>query len=181
MKFTDLTEHTISSETVYQGRMLQFKSDRVKLPDGNESVREYIVHPGAVAVIPLLNKNEIILERQHRYPLHQDFIEIPAGKLEVGEDPMRCAQRELLEETGYVAQSWKEITTIHPCIGYSNEKIIIFLAQDLRLEKAKLDEGEFLEVLTVSISEALEWVKSGRITDPKTIISLFWLKQLGSN
>lgn len=90
---------------------------------------------------------------------------------------MHCAQRELLEETGYIANSWKEITTIHPCIGYSNERIIIFLAQDLRLEKPKLDEGEFLEVMTVRISEAIEWVKTGKITDPKTIISLLWLKQ----
>jgi ADP-ribose pyrophosphatase len=177
MKKADLTEHTISSETVYQGRMLHFKSDRIRLPDGKEGIREYIVHPGAVAVVPLLNKDEIVLERQHRYPLHQDFLEIPAGKLEVGEDPLRCAQRELLEETGYVAKSWKEMTTIHPCIGYSNERIIIFIAKDLHLEKAKLDEGEFLEVMTVRISEALEWIQSGKITDPKTIISLFWLKQ----
>jgi len=112
MKKTDLTEHKLDSETVFEGRLLHVRSDTVRLPDGKTATREYILHPGAVVVIPILDNGDLILERQHRYPLHRDFIELPAGKIDPGEDPLTCARRELLEESGYTAREWEYVTTV---------------------------------------------------------------------
>ncbi len=131
MTTSDLTETELASETVFKGRLMHVKRDRVRLPNGGESTREYIVHPGAVVVIPVFENGDLLLERQHRYPLHRDFIELPAGKIDPGEADLTCAQRELEEETGYTASEWREVTTIYPCIGYSDERLAFYLARGL--------------------------------------------------
>ena len=169
----DLTEIPVSSLNVFDGNLLHVYQDQARLPDGKIRVREYITHPGAVVIIPLLDNGELVLERQHRYPLHRDFYELPAGKIDHGEDPLLCAQRELLEETGYTAESWRYLATLHPCIGYSNERLIYYFAQGLSFQGANLDEGEHLEVFTLTLAMALEWVKVGKITDNKTVSGLF--------
>lgn len=174
----DLTESPIESETVFQGRLMHVKRDRVRLPDGRESTREYILHPGAVVVIPVFDNGDLLLERQHRYPLHRDFIELPAGKIDAGEDDLTCAKRELEEETGYTATAWREVTTIYPCIGYSDERLAFYLAKGLREGNHGRDHDEFLEILRVPFSEAMQWVKSGRICETKTVIGLFWLEKM---
>lgn len=174
----DLTETTVNSQNVYDGKLLHVRVDQARMPDGKVSVREYIVHPGAVVIIPFLDNGELVLERQHRYPLHRDFYELPAGKIDHGEDPLLCAQRELLEETGYTAKNWRYLATLHPCIGYSDEKLIYFLAEGLAFEGASLDDGEHLEVFTLTLAAALEWVKAGKITDNKTVSGLFWAEKI---
>jgi ADP-ribose pyrophosphatase len=174
----DLTETTVSSQKVFEGDLLHVYQDHARLPDGKVKIREYIAHPGAVVIIPLLDNGELVLERQFRYPLHQDFYELPAGKIDSGEDPLVCAQRELLEETGYTAKSWRYLATLHPCIGYSNEKLIYYLAQELTFEGANLDDGEYLEIFTLTPAEALEWVKEGKITDNKSVSGLFWAEKI---
>ena len=141
---TDLTETTLSSETVYQGRLLQVKCDRVALPNGGESTREYIVHPGAVVILPVFENGDVLLERQHRYPLHRDFIEFPAGKIDAGEDDLTCGKRELREETGYEARDWLHVTTLYPCIGYANERLEFYCARDLVHVGHQRDADEFL-------------------------------------
>lgn len=174
----DLTEIQLNSRTVYQGGLLHVNEDQVRLPSGLPAKREYILHPGAVVIIPLLENNHVILERQFRYPLHQDFYELPAGKLDDGEIALNCGQRELLEETGYSAAKWRFVATIHPCIGYSNESMSLFLAQELSQGVHQRDGDEFLEVFDLPLSEAIEWVRSGRITDAKTVIGLFWAEKI---
>jgi ADP-ribose pyrophosphatase len=174
----DLSETTVATEKVYDGKLLHVRRDQARMPDGKIAIREYITHPGAVVIIPLLENGELVLERQHRYPLHQDFYELPAGKLDGDEDPLACGQRELLEETGYRANSWRYITTLHPCIGYSDEKLIYYLAEDLAFEGASLDDGEHLEVFTLTLPSALEWVREGKITDNKTVSGLFWAEKM---
>jgi ADP-ribose pyrophosphatase len=170
-----LREHRISSEEVYSGEFLHLKKDIVKLPDGNSTYREYLIHPGAVAIMPILNDGRILLERQFRYPVDAAMIEIPAGKLELGEDPLLCAQRELLEETGYSAKSWEFLGRIHPVISYATETIDIYLAKDLTLGERSLDDGEFLDVFAATLDEMHAWIASGKITDVKTIISVYHL------
>jgi len=170
-----LREHQTSSEDVYSGKFLHLKKDIVRLPDGNTTFREYLIHPGAVAIMPILNDGRILLERQFRYPVDTAIIEIPAGKLDLDEDPLLCAQRELLEETGYSAKSWEFLGRIHPVISYSTEIIDIYLAKDLTLGERALDEGEFLDVFAATLDEMHEWIASGTITDVKTIISVYHL------
>ncbi len=174
----DLTEHILHSRTVYRGKLLEVNEDRVRLPDGTEATREYALHPGAVVIIPWLEGDRVLLERQFRYPLGRDFIELPAGKLEPGESPLKTAQRELLEETGYEAVLWRPLATLHPCIGYSNERIELFLAKELRHVGHSGEAGEFLEVFAWTLREALEAVETGRITDVKTMLGIFWLDRL---
>lgn len=174
----DLAETTVATENVYDGELLHVRRDHARLPDGKIAIREYIAHPGAVVIIPLLDNGELLLERQHRYPLHRDFYELPAGKLDGGEDALACGQRELLEETGYTAKSWRYITTLHPCIGYSDEKLIYYLAEDLAFEGASLDDGEHLEVFTLTLPAALEWVREGKISDNKTVSGLLWAEKI---
>jgi ADP-ribose pyrophosphatase len=171
----DLTEHQVASESVFDGALLKVRRDTVRLPDGSSGGREYIEHPGAVAIIPVLDSGEIVFERQYRYPLRATMIEIPAGKIDPGEAPLATAKRELLEETGYTATEWRHLLTFHPVIAYSTERIEIFLARGLTHEGARLDAGEFLEVFTAPLATALEWVRDGRITDSKTIIALMWM------
>ena len=137
-------EKTIASKRVYDGVLLKVNADRVRLPDGGESVREFVEHPGAVMVIPLLADGRVVMERQYRYPLKREFIEFPAGKIDPGEEPLATAKRELREETGYEAAEWAHLTTIHPLIAYSDERIEIFAARKLTLQSASLEAGEFL-------------------------------------
>ncbi|POA99016.1 NUDIX hydrolase [Chromobacterium sinusclupearum] len=171
----NLLEKQLSSERVYQGGFLSVHKDMVELPDGRQAPREYIVHPGAVAILALTPRQELVLERQFRYPAGREFIEIPAGKIDPGEAPEITARRELLEETGYRSDKWIYLGTAHPCIGYSNEKISYYLAQDLALSERQLDEGEFLEVLTRPLDAAMEMVLTGEICDSKSIVGLHWL------
>lgn len=178
MKNKDLTEHALSSEVVFEGRLLHVRRDAVRLPDGERSVREYIQHPGAVVVIPILDNGDLILERQHRYPLHRDFIELPAGKIDAGEETLACAQRELLEETGYLAREWQYVTTVYPCIGYADERLVYYVARGLTYHGHAPDEDEFLEVFQMSFEQALEQVRSGEIGDVKTVVGLFWLEKI---
>lgn len=167
-------EERISGEVVYAGKFLEVHRDLVRLQDGTQTVRDYIRHPGAVAVVALTAEGAVILERQHRYPMRRDFVEIPAGKLEAGETHLDTGKRELLEETGYVAAQWTYLGLIHNAIGYSDEGIELWLATELEKREAKLDEGEFLEVFTLPFDEALAMAADGRISDVKTIIGLFW-------
>ena len=172
-----LAEKKISGEGVYDGIFLKMKRDTVSLPDGQHAVREYLEHPGAVAILAVLDDGRILLERQYRYPIAQAVIEIPAGKLNAGEDPLLCAQRELQEETGYTAKHWSKIRRIHPVISYSTEFIDIYLAEGLSPGPARLDEEEFLDVFAAPLEELLHWVEMGKITDVKTIISTYWLER----
>jgi ADP-ribose pyrophosphatase len=175
-KKTDLTESFVSGEEVYRGKLLQVHRDRVRLPDGTETQREYIRHPGAVAMVALTREGRVVLERQFRYPLRCDFIEIPAGKREPGEAPEQTARRELLEETGYAASEWRRLGVLHNAIGYSDESIEIYLARGLQKNTARLEAGEFLEVLEVPFAEALAMARDGRISDVKTLCGLFWVE-----
>ena len=174
----DFTEHTLDSQTAYRGVLLDVISDRVRLPDGSESVREYIHHPGACMVVAFLDDRTILMERQFRYPLKRHFIELPAGKIDRGEDPLRTAQRELREECGYSAAEWQHLATLHPCIGYADEHIELYLARQLTHVGHALDEGEFLDVFPLRIEEALEWVRQGRITEAKAVTGLLWAEKI---
>lgn len=174
----DFTETCLRSEVVYDGALLRVLSDEVKLPNGGSARREYIRHPGASAVVAMLDRETLLLERQFRYPLRRHFIELPAGKIDPGEDPLATAQRELAEECGYTASTWRHLATLHPCIGYADERIELYLATGLERVEARLDDGEFLEVLEVKLGEALEWIREGRITEPKAITGLLWADKL---
>ncbi|MES1982270.1 MAG: NUDIX hydrolase [Pseudomonadota bacterium] len=174
---TDLTEHCLKTELAYDGNFIQVYKDQVRLPDGTTSTREYIAHPGAVAVLALLDNGKLLMERQYRYPLRREFIELPAGKIDPGEDRLLTAQRELLEETGYVARTWTHLATAWPCIGYADERMDYFIARELTYQGRKLDHGEFLEVFELSLDDALEWIRLGKINDSKSIVGLFWLEK----
>ena len=173
----DLKETQLDSELMYDGDFIRVLKDRVRLPDGAVSSREYITHPGAVAVLALLDNGNLVMERQYRYPLQREFIELPAGKIDHGEDILVCAQRELLEETGYVAKEWIHLTTAWPCIGYADERMEYFLARGLTHQGSQLDDGEFLEVFELSLPQAIEWIRLGKINESKTIVGLFWLEK----
>lgn len=168
----DLTEHCISSETIASGGMLTVKRDQVRLPNGHISQREYVMHPGAVAIVPLLANGNVVLEKQFRYPLLQVFIELPAGKIDPGEDILVTGQRELLEETGYSAAEWIKLGHQYPCIGYSNEVIHMYLARGLYAGTHQRDEDESLEVFEASFADCLSMIQNGQITDGKTIVAL---------
>jgi ADP-ribose pyrophosphatase len=174
-----LIETTISSHDVYRGRLLHVKSDVVRLPDGGEAVREYIVHPGAALIIPVLPDGRLLMERQYRYPIGRVLIEFPAGKLDPGEDMLLTARRELLEETGYRASNWEWLAEVHPIVSYTSERIEIFLATGLTMEAPKLDAGEFLETFPIPFADAFARMKSGEITDLKTMLGLYQLLERG--
>ena len=176
---THLHEEELESTQLYRGRLLDVRLDRVRLPDGSEATREYVKHQGAAVVIPVLDNGALLFERQYRYPLRQVFYEFPAGKIDPGEEAFATAKRELLEETGYTAQAWRHLGVMHPCVGYSDERIEIFLANGLQQQTAqRLDHGEFLEVFEMSLENALNAVQQGRITDAKTITGLFWAEKV---
>ena len=176
----DLTEHFVAGSQVFDGNLLKVYRDTVRLPDGSQGTREYIKHPGAVAVVALTEDRQLLLERQYRYPPRREFIEVPAGKVEPGEPHLETAKRELLEETGYVAEKWTRLCSIDTAIGYTNEAIELFLAQKLALKTRKLDAGEFLETFLLPFDDAVAMVRDGRITDVKTVAAILWWKAFGS-
>ncbi|CAN7396731.1 NUDIX domain-containing protein [Rhizobacter sp. LjRoot28] len=171
-----LAEHLVRSETVYQGSFLEIRRDQVRLPDGRPATREWLVHPGAVMIVPLLDDGRVVIERQFRYPLGRVMIEFPAGKLDPGEAPAACAARELAEETGYRAAEWARAGILHNAIAYSNEGIEVWFARGLTLGDKHLDDGEFLDVQSASVEELLDGSASGALTDAKTLIGLMWLQ-----
>jgi len=171
-----LREHLVEARQVWRGSLLDVRRDHVRLSDGREATREYIAHPGAVMVVPLLDDGRLVLERQWRHPLGRTLIEFPAGKIDPGETRLRCAQRELLEETGYSAREWAYACTLHNAVGYSNEGIDIWFARGLSLGERDLDEGEFVDVFTASVDELDELSRRGEVTDAKTLIGLLWLQ-----
>jgi ADP-ribose pyrophosphatase len=175
----DFTESTVSSDLVYDGRLLKVRRDEVRLPDGHPAAREYVEHPGAVMMLAFVDDATILLERQYRYPKRRHFIELPAGKLEKGEPPLNTAKRELVEECGFEAARWWKIARLDPCIGYSTEVIELYGARGLRHVGAQLDVGEHLETFEAKIADALAWVRDGYITDTKTTIGLLWWDKWG--
>ena len=169
----DLIEHTVRSEDIFDGTFLHVRRDTVRLPNGKEGVREWIRHPGAAAVLPLLPDGNVILVRQYRHPIGKVTLEVPAGKLDAeGEDPLHCARRELSEETGYTAEQYDKLTTIATTVGFSNEYIHLYLARQLSSGRQHTDEDEFVNVVQMPLKEALHLVNTGEIIDAKTIISL---------
>ena len=175
-----LVEHPLHSELVHQGSFLQVRLDTVRLPHGGQATREYVVHPGAVVVIGLLDDGRVLLERQFRYPVGQVMTEFPAGKLDADEPPLLCAQRELLEETGYAASEWAYAGPMHLAIGYSDEVIHIFFARGLRAGERQLDADEFLDVCSMTPAELMEGVRTGQVTDAKTLSCCLWLQNVQS-
>ncbi len=179
-EFEHLIETRASSQEVFKGNFLHAFVDRVTLPDGGPATREYVVHPGAVMVIPLLQDAQgnwrVVLERQFRYPVGRVMIEFPAGKLDAGESVFACARRELREETGYSAQEWARAGQMHPVIAYSTEFIDIWFARGLTAGRQQLDAGESLDVFTASPEELLQWCMDGRVTDAKTLAGALWLQ-----
>ena len=167
-----LQETRLSGDQVYRGKLLDVRQDRVRLPDGGEALREYVVHPGAVLMIPELPDGRLIVERQFRYPLNRAFLEFPAGKLDPGETALVTARRELIEETGYAAVEWTLLGAVHPVISYSTEAIDLYLARGLMHVGSRLDPGEFLEIATCSEDELYDALDSGRLTDAKTVAAL---------
>ena len=178
-----LIEHRVHQEEILRGRFLHAFRDTVRLPNQNLTTREYVVHPGAVMVVPMLDTPEglrLVMERQFRYPVGQVMTEFPAGKLDPGEDPWLCAQRELLEETGYTARQWARAGVLHPVIAYSTEVIEIWFAKDLSLGERQLDIDEFLDVFTATPAELMAACQQGLLTDAKTLTGLLWLQNVQS-
>lgn len=171
-----LREQTVATETVFQGRLLEVRRDRIRLPDGGEATREFIVHPGAVMIVPLLDDGRLVMERQWRYPLDCVMLEFPAGKLEPGEPTLDCAQRELLEETGYRAREWALAGVLHNAVAYSSERIEIWFARGLTEGERRLDDGEFLDLQICSVDELDRRCAAGEVTDAKTLVGLQWLQ-----
>lgn len=173
-----LIERRLDSTELLKGHFLHAFRDTVALPDGHSATREYVVHPGAVMIIPLLDNGEVVLERQYRYPVQQVMIELPAGKLNPGEDVLACARRELQEETGYTAREWARAGLLHPVISYSTEFIEVWFARGLSAGPSRLDEGEFLEVFSAQPEQLLRWCFEGRVTDAKTLTGALWLQNV---
>ncbi len=173
-----LREHTVTSTVAYAGSFLRIQKDTVRLPDDAMATREFIRHPGAVLIAPMLASGDLVLERQYRHPLSKVFLEFPAGKIDAGEAPQTCALRELQEETGYTAREIAHLGDIHNAIAYSDEVIHLYAARGLTAGEAKLDEHEFLETCTMSLEALLVQIRAGQVTDVKTIIAAYWLEDL---
>lgn len=178
VKNDHLIETKISSEPVYTGSFLNILRDVIALPNGKQATREYVVHPGAVVIIPILDDGRVVLERQFRYPIGEVMLEFPAGKLDAGENPQYCGQRELLEETGYSATHWAYAGKTHLAIAYSTEVLHVYFAKGLTLGERKLDEGESLDVFTATPAELLALCGQGLVTDAKTLACALWLQNV---
>lgn len=172
-----LVEHFEQGRQAWRGRMLDVRIDTVRLSDGGHATREYIVHPGAVAVVALLDDGRLVMERQYRYPLGRVVLEVPAGKIDPGESIWRCAQRELAEETGYRAREWARAGVLHNACAYSTEGIEIWFARGLHLGERQLDHGELIDILPMSMDELDALAGRGELTDAKTLIALQWLQR----
>ena len=172
---THLRETCLEARQAWRGSFLDVRNDRVALPDGSETCREYIVHPGAVMIVALLGDDRVVVERQWRYPMGRAMLEFPAGKLEPGEPVLDCAVRELIEETGYRAAEWARAGILHNAIGYSDEGIEVWFARGLTGGERSLDAGEFLDVFEAGVDALEEAARRGEITDAKTLIGLLWL------
>ncbi|HID08053.1 MAG TPA: NUDIX hydrolase [Armatimonadetes bacterium] len=168
----DLTERTIVSRRIYEGRVVNLRVDTVLLPNGRTSIREVVEHRGAVAIVPMLSADRVMLVRQFRKPANEHLLEIPAGTLSSDESPLECAQRELMEEIGYRAGKLERLFAFYLAPGYSTEMLHVFLATDLERERAQPEEDEFLELVEMSLDEAIEQIKAGGIRDAKTISAL---------
>lgn len=175
-----LIETTVGSEELLRGNFLHVQRDTVVLPDGSRATREFVRHPGAVAVVPMLDDGRLLLERQWRQPLRRVLLEFPAGKIDAGEDPWVCAQRELLEETGYTAREWAHAAWLHNAVAYSDEGIDIWFARGLAPGPARLDEGEFIETVAMTPEELDALAARGELTDAKTLVGLLWLHRWSS-
>jgi ADP-ribose pyrophosphatase len=172
-----LIEERVASEQVFRGRLLDVRRDRVLTPDGHEATREYIVHPGAVLVVPRLTDGRIVVERQFRYPNNAVFLELPAGKREAGEAPLETARRELREEAGYTAARWTHLGTMHPIVSYTTEVIDAYLAEDLTHVGPAPDHGEVIDILAMPYEELLAAADRGEVTDMKTLATLYFLER----
>lgn len=166
--------HIVTHEDIFHGRLIDLYVDRIETPDGAQTSREIVVHPGAAAIVPILPNDSILLVRQYRHAARANLWEIPAGKIEPGEDALSCARRELREETGYDAESWTRLTSFFPSPGFSNERITLFRASGLRqLEPPSSDE--IAEQLVLPLEEAKRMIHSSEISDAKTILAIAWL------
>ena len=175
-----MAESTLERQTVFEGKFLKVRRDLARLPDGATATREFVVHPGAAAMVPIGSDERILVERQFRYAMGQMYVEIPAGKIDAGETSIQTARRELLEETGYEAQQWGFLTRIHPAIGFSDEVMDIYLAKDLSLRERAMDVDEFLEIEWVTLGWMMDELRAGRLPDVKTQIAVHWLDRLFS-
>lgn len=171
-------EETMSSEIIYNGKIINLRVDTVELPEHKYQKREIVEHPGAVAVLAINDKKEIIFVRQFRKPIEEVLLEIPAGKLEEGEEPKECAIRELKEETGYEAKNIKFLNEFYTSAGFSNEKMYLYLATDLQEGECCPDEDEYVDVINIDIKKALDMVTNNEIKDSKTIIGILLSKDL---
>lgn len=171
-----LREVQVRSDQVWRGAFLDVRRDAITLPDGSAAEREYIVHPGAVMIVPILDDGRLVVERQWRYPIGAAMLEFPAGKLEPGEPVLECAVRELVEETGYHAAEWARAGQMHNAIAYSTEAIEVWFARGLVKGERRLDEGEFLDVLETTEDELARACGRGEVTDAKTLVGLLWLQ-----
>lgn len=178
MNDSHLKEEQTHSELLFKGNFLHARRDQVRLPDDSTATREYVVHPGAVVVVPMLDDGQVVLERQYRYPVSRVVVEFPAGKLDANEDPLVCGQRELLEETGYRAREWAYAGCMHLAVAYSTEVIHVFFARGLQAGERKLDAGEFLDVFSATPAQLLDWCRDGTVTDAKTLSCTLWLQNV---
>lgn len=172
----NLQEKTIGSEEIFEGKVIRVKRDTVELPDGNKATREVVEHPGGVGIVPIDAEGNVYMVRQYRYPLGRLSLEIPAGKLNYGEDHRECGLRELSEETGLETDRFRYLGVFCPSPGFSQELIHLYLATELHQKEIHLDEDEFLEVEKYSLEELLSMIREGKLQDGKTVIGLLMAK-----